>query len=669
MNFKNFKTAVQKRFAEMSKFPLFEVHTTKEELWDTYLQSFPKGSDPLFKERSQHNCNCCKNFIRTVGNVIAIINGKKVSIWDTQIPNEPEYQVVTDAMAALVASKPIRDSFLHYEQKAGTDTNAAMIGGDACIFHHFYLTLPKEVVKPKADIPTILNDIRTSVQVFSRSLMEIDLETVDTVLELISQNSIYRGQEHKFAVETFRKHKIAYDKLSAEEKDLYVWNSKDIPASVTRIRNSAIGTLLTDIASGEDLEKAVKSFEAKVAPTNYKRSTALVTKGMIEQAKKTLIEKNLMSALDRRFAVLSDITINNVLFADRSAKKVLTKDVFDDLVSKSAPKAFDKLEEVSIEKFISDILPKVESMEVFFESGKTGNLVSLITAADPTANSMFKWNNQFSWSYNGEVADSIKERVKKAGGSVEGDMCCRLAWFNYDDLDFHMIEPNGYEIYFSNRSITSPCGGRLDVDMNAGCGSTREAVENIFYKSKTTMKEGIYRLVVNNFCRRENIDTGFEVEIDLEGKVYKFAYDNVPNRANVEVAQIKYTRSKGFEIVKSLPYTSTSKEVWNIMTGQFQKVNVVMKSPNFWDDQKVGNEHYFFMIDGCANDGLARGFYNEFLHESLMPNRKALEVVGCKLAMVGPEEQLSGFGFSTTKRDSLICRVSGKVSRTLKIVF
>jgi hypothetical protein len=76
-----------------------------------------------------------------------------------------------------------------------------------------------------------------------------------------------------------------------------------------------------------------------------------------------------------------------------------------------------------------------------FENRHAGNLLSLISPVDPTAKTMFKWPNNFCWSYAGELADSIKERVKRAGGAVDGDLRCSLSWFNYDDLDLHLIEP------------------------------------------------------------------------------------------------------------------------------------------------------------------------------------------------------------------------------------
>lgn len=46
---------------------------------------------------------------------------------------------------------------------------------------------------------------------------------------------------------------------------------------------------------------------------------------------------------------------------------------------------------------------------------------------------------------NGSVADSFKEKVKAAGGNVDGFMRCSLHWFNYDDLDLHVTEPGGRE--------------------------------------------------------------------------------------------------------------------------------------------------------------------------------------------------------------------------------
>lgn len=32
-----------------------------------------------------------------------------------------------------------------------------------------------------------------------------------------------------------------------------------------------------------------------------------------------------------------------------------------------------------------------------------------------------------------------------------------------------------------------------------------------------------------------------------------------------------------------------------------------MLSPNYWDDQSIGNKHYFFMLEGCRSSEKLEG--------------------------------------------------------------
>jgi hypothetical protein len=427
-----------------------------------------------------------------------------------------------------------------------------------------------------------------------------------------------------------------------------------------------------DLSKDVELEVAVKSFEQMVAPTNYRRPTALVTKQMIENAKKTIVELGLTSALERRYAVLDDITINNVLYANRGAKSVMSGDVFDQLAAsvQTNPKKLDKVDEVGIEKFLADILPKADSIEIMVENKHAGNFVSLIAPQNASANPLFKWGNDFSWSYTGDVTDSIKEKVKAAGGNVTGELCCRLAWEYRDDLDFHMYEPDGH-IYYMTRGSLSSNGGKLDVDANGGSGMMEHPVENIFYESVSRMKNGTYSLKVHNFTRRSD-GAGFQVEIDLFGEVHHFETTKVIGHGStVEIAKIIKDKNgiRVEPVMTSSVSGGPSKQIWGVATNTFVPVNVVMHSPNFWDEKSVGNKHYFFMIEGCANEDQARGFYNEFLREDLGVHRKALEMVGSKLKTEKAEKQLSGIGFSSTIRNSVLVKVNGKFSRVIRVVF
>ena len=668
--FTDFKLAVQRQFKKMTDgtCPIFKIETDKDDLWETYLNSFPEGTNPIFRERTEHDCQCCRSFIRTIGNIATIQDGKLITLWDIKV--DGFYQTVADALSEyLIKSASIENIFLHNEKSVGVDKNRQIKDDVVTTWEHFHVNLPSSLIS--SEIGPRSAEALSTKEVMYRGLKEISLDAIDTVIDLIDQNSLYRGEENKFAVSEFRKLKIEFNKIKTETgQDIFCWSQIKISQSVARIRNTSIGTLLVNLSEGMELERAITSFEAMVAPANYKRPTAPITKAMIEKAKEKIVELGFLSSLERRFAVLEDISINNVLFADREARKRMDN-VFDELASQTSSnlRNFDKVEEVSIDDFLTNILPKVTSLELMFENRHSSNLVSLIAPADITSKSMFKWNNNFSWSYAGEMADSIKERVKSAGGRVDGDLRCSLSWFNYDDLDLHMVEPDGTHIHFGNKWSNST-GGNLDVDMNAGAGKTRSAVENICYADKKRMREGIYRLSVHNYCKRESSDVGFEVEVEFDGVVHSFSYAGaVKNLENIVVAEIQYTHKDGFKIIKSLPSTQAVKNVWNIPTQTFHKVSLVLLSPNHWDDKTVGNKHFFFMLDGCLNDGKARGFFNEFLSSELDAHRKVFEVVGSKMKTEESENQLSGLGFSSTQRNSVLCKVNGSFSRTIKILF
>lgn len=497
-DFMTLQNAVAKQFKKMSAGKLFTTAVDKHLLWETYLKSFPAGLDPIYKIRTEHDCSCCRQFIKTVGGVVSIVDNKIVTLWDFKVPGD--YQIVVDTMAELVRQQTIENVFLHYETLVGTvKSNQLLEDKTVKSWNHFHVNLPASAVTGKLGIGTLLGNNTATFDVMKRGLEEITTDAVDTVLDLMAQGSLYRGEEHKATVVEFQKMKAKY--LATKDKELFIWENLN-PAF--RTRNTVIGTLLVDLSEGKELEDAVKSFEAKVAPLNYKRPTALVTKAMIEQARKKITELGLTTALERRYANIDDITINNILFANRETKKAM--DVFDDLTASTTVdvKKLGKVEEVSIDDFLNKILPTAKSLEVLFENRQSGNLVSLIAPADPTAKPLFKWNNQFSWSYTGDVADSIKEKVKAAGGSVTGDFRASLAWFNHDDLDLHLQTPDT-RIYYGDKYHYGS-GGHLDVDMNAGAGTTRTPVENITFPERRKMTYGTYKLWVNQYRQREDKD-------------------------------------------------------------------------------------------------------------------------------------------------------------------
>jgi len=666
VDFKKFADLIRFRFDQMAKESvLYRADVDRDTIWNLY-PSFPEGTNPIYRERTEHDCNTCKNFIRDVGDVVVIKNGKLSSVWDIEI--EGPYGEVVNVLSEFVRKQKIQNIFQHFTKSAGAQTTRQLLeNGSYKTWNHFSCSIPQKFVGTDGEK---LNVARTNVQVFERGLKEISDDSISTVLELIEQGSLYRGEEHKPSIVAFKKLKTAYDKITDEtEKSIFLWENNAEHGA--RIKNTVIGTLLVDLSSGEELDKSVRSFETKVAPANYKRPTALVTKGMIEQAMKTIEDLGIEPALYRRFAVPEDLSVNNVLFVDRSTASKMKGSLKDNLLKEVKPKKdFSKVEEVSIEDFTKKILPGISGMEVLFKNKHTSNLMSIIAPVHEDAPNILKWMNNFTWSYTGNVADSIKERVKKAGGKVDGIMRVSLSWSNYDDLDIHVIEPGGFEIYYGD--TYSKTSGNLDVDMNAGRGTTRDPVENIVWTDARKITKGIYKVRVHNFTLRETTNIGFEIQTEFNGEITNYSYPRkVNDKQFIDVLTFRWDGEKVVDIViaKDIELSTASKIVWNIPTETFHKVNILTISPNHWDDQAIGNKHFFFILENCLNDEQPGGFYNEYLRGDLDKHRKVFEMISGKMKCEPSDRQLSGLGFSSTKHDELICRISGNFDRELKIKF
>lgn len=688
--FKDFVKAIQKNLQQMSKDSsrLFTVNVDTEKLYNLYLDSFPAGTNEIYRERREYDCSCCRHFIRDVGNVVSIKNGELHTIWGINPVSDDKYNVVAAALDAYVKQKAVLGVFLKKEKRIGTPENREMLPtGKINKYEHFFVDLPEICIFKECYGHTLEGDLsqfRDVRNVFKRSLDEISKEAVDTVLELIAQNSLYKGAEWKKQLTEFKNYQKEYGKLTDKQKELWIWEkSISAGAVIGKIRNHSIGTLLVNISEGMDLDLAVRKYEQIVAPVNYKRPKAIFTKKMLEDAKKTITELGYMDSLQRRFATLDDITVNNILFSNKDAAKRITgaMDLFDEMEQDVAidPKRFSKVEEISAEDFIKNVLPVAKELEVYLENKHIQNMVSLIAPEVADAKTMFKWNNGMSWAYTGNITDSdIKENVKAAGGSVTGIVRFSIQWNDKDgkdnsDLDAHCIEPKGGDhIYFSHK-ISRYTGGELDIDITDPIYQCKSnggvAVENITYPSKERMKPGTYKFYVNQYSFRNS--QGFKAEVEVNGEIHSYEY-NTPVRGNVDVAEVILDQAGNFKIVDKLPGNCSmiSKDVWGIKTLQFTPVSVVCYSPNYWDEQKgIGHQHLFFMLKDCINPEEPNGYYNEFLKPELEQHRRVFEALGAKAHVKDIDDQLSGVGFSLTKRNDLIIKVKGATERVLKIKF
>lgn len=685
-------TALQQQFNDLTNaqhiaydvmaFTDDEVSAQKrDELYNLYLDSFRPEDNKLFRERREYDCSACRAFIRNIGGVVFIDeNFNKVSIWDIDMAGT-DFEPVVKAMTKHVKSMEIQSIYLNDAKRVGIDYNyETSQSGDTISWSHIYLDLPRHLIKSNQSLSEIRSEINSSREVFKRGLNELTPESLDTVLDLISQNSLYKGQEWQSNITQFKNAQAIYKTLTPEQQKLFSWARPSVNPVVGKLRNTSMGTLLVDLSEGRDLNEAVSAYERIVAPTNYKRPKAIFTEKMVKAAQAEIEALGLTSALGRRFAVPEDISVTDIAYVDRNLQSQLKdSDVFSSLLLdvKTKPQSFDKVQEISIDDFMKNVLPTLTSLEAYVEGRHARNFVSLVAPVDPSAKNLFQWNNNFSWAYSGNLTDSdIRENVKKAGGNVDGFLRFSLQWndedrFENDDLDAHCKITNKFgstsHIFYAHKRNAN---GRLDVDIIHPKQGVA-AVENIFWSQKSDLETATYEFYVKNYTRRAGTN-GFKAELEIDGKTYQLAYNKeLRTGEEVPVITVVYNKMTGeYRVTPYLDSLSVSKEIWGLKTLAFVPVSLVTLSPNYWGTERgIGNKHYMFMLKDAINDTQPNGFFNEFIRPELREHKRVFEALGAKLRVPESNSQLSGLGFASTQQNELVVKATGATQRMLKIKF
>lgn len=670
MNFVEFRDNIARNFEKMLKENgnghLFLVAVDRDEMWNVYLDSFPPEKNKIFRKRREFDCSCCRNFIKNIGNVVSIKNGVVHTIWDFD-PKDDTYQFVVEKMREFLGGKSIEnEAFFRFGKYGNLETYENTESG-ILTWNHFNVNIPNKFIV--SSIGERQGASKANKDVLMRSMETFSIEAIETVIDLISQNLLYRGNE--WDLSSILNLKKKYDKIkNPKEKDIFCWEmSTQHGPAVSRIKNHSIGVLITDLSQGVDIETAVKRYENIVAPQNYKRPKSIFTKKMLDEARKEIERLGYSDSLERRFANVDDVNISQdgILFVDRKIYKP-SSGVFEQLEQAAVVKNV-HAQKIPVSNFISDVIPTAQNIELLLSNKNTKNLVSLIVQKNMSAPSLFKWDNPFGWSYTGNIADSeIRENVKKAGGNIHGILRFSIQWndgrvYNGNDFDAHCVCPYGHIAFYDKRKGS----GELDVDI---VNPRREtpAVENIVFTKD--LKNGTYKFFVDVFTYRGG-DDGFRAEIEMNGEVFSYNFDGKDTRhkGEIPVATVKYENGT-FSIVHELNSESVSNEIWNIKTMTFIPVSCIMYSPNYWNGNEIGNKHIFFMLKGCVNPDSPNGIYNEFLKNEFNKHKRVFEALGSILKAESCQNQLSGVGFSFTQRNNVIVKVtSNNSSKMYEIVF
>lgn len=97
-----------------------------------------------------------------------------------------------------------------------------------------------------------------------------------------------------------------------------------------------------------------------------------------------------------------------------------------------------------------------------------------------------------------------------------GDVQVTVAWDADSDVDLHVVDPDGWEIFWGSRQ--SPSGGQLDLDSNAACAIDGVRNENITW-GVGMAPEGTYTVRVDYWSGCDVSQTNYTVLINNGGEI------------------------------------------------------------------------------------------------------------------------------------------------------
>jgi hypothetical protein len=106
---------------------------------------------------------------------------------------------------------------------------------------------------------------------------------------------------------------------------------------------------------------------------------------------------------------------------------------------------------------------------------------------------------------NAGVAGPYANQALRIIGVGTGDVQVSIAWTGATDVDLHVIDPNGEEIYYAHRTAAS--GGQLDLDSNPACDLDNKNNENVVFPAGKA-PAGDYHVIVYYYaaCQQPRSD-------------------------------------------------------------------------------------------------------------------------------------------------------------------
>ena len=164
-------------------------------------------------------------------------------------------------------------------------------------------------------------------------------------------------------------------------------------------------------------------------------------------------------------------------------------------------------------------------------SGQTGYWEIPVPAGSPVADVLLTFAQELGGQQGTTEALAIIFEVADALGNISapqstpttitvvgtGDVEVSLNWSVPTDLDLHVIDPTGNEVYFGNTTDSTGDIGLLDLDSNPACLIDNIDAEHVVWQ-KGKAPHGTYTVRVDNYQNCMNVAASYTVTVQVTGK-------------------------------------------------------------------------------------------------------------------------------------------------------
>jgi hypothetical protein len=361
-------------------------------LYDAYLAKLPAET------RKHYDCRACRAFVDGYGGLVTVeSNGTTTpAVFGDALLEAcpPFFGDAVEAVRDAVVKARVTGVFASADTVLGRDGAGTDLRGN--VWTH--LSGPNPTPFPPNPLLTADGFRAGKLEDFSvlrRSVDEFPSGVAVEAVRLIRAGELERPDKALDRVEWFMgvQASLAGLKDVRRRNNVLWYHVASAPAGFARVRTSAVGTLLADVAAGKGLAAIKRAWAEKLDPLRYQRPTAAPKAGNVDRAEKVFAALGAESALRRRYATLADVLKWEWRPSPAATAKPAGGGIFDHL--RNVPKtAADKIvlppRTMTWVKFAAEVLPRAKGLEILAPAN--GPYYGLTTAVDPDARPILQWD-------------------------------------------------------------------------------------------------------------------------------------------------------------------------------------------------------------------------------------------------------------------------------------